>query len=97
MTERSAATGPLLGVRVIEFAGIGPGPFASMLLSDMGADVVSIARPGQGKRDVRDFVNRGRRVIELDLKNPADIAKALDLIGAADVLIAAPLVFRPNV
>ena len=94
MTERSAATGPLLGVRVIEFAGIGPGPFASMLLSDMGADVVSIARPNQGKRDVRDFVNRGRRVIELDLKNPADIAKALDLIGAADVLIEG---FRPQV
>lgn len=94
MTERSAATGPLRGVRVVEFAGIGPGPFASMLLSDMGADVVSIARPGQGKRDVRDFVNRGRRVIELDLKNPADIAKALDLIGAADVLIEG---FRPQV
>ncbi|MGD9836509.1 MAG: CaiB/BaiF CoA transferase family protein [Afipia sp.] len=94
MTERSAATGPLRGVRVVEFAGIGPGPFASMLLSDMGADVVSIARPKQGKRDVRDFVNRGRRVIELDLKNPADIAKALDLIGAADVLIEG---FRPQV
>ncbi|EKS33447.1 CaiB/BaiF CoA transferase family protein [Afipia clevelandensis] len=94
MTERSAATGPLRGVRVVEFAGIGPGPFASMLLSDMGADVVSIARPRQGKRDVRDFVNRGRRVIELDLKNPADIAKALDLIGAADVLIEG---FRPQV
>ena len=94
MTERSAATGPLRGVRVVEFAGIGPGPFASMLLSDMGADVVSIARPGQGKRDVRDFVNRGRRVIELDLKNPAHIAQALDLIGAADVLIEG---FRPQV
>ena len=53
MTERSAATGPLRGVRVIEFAGIGPGPFASMLLSDMGADVVSIAQPGQGKRGER--------------------------------------------
>jgi alpha-methylacyl-CoA racemase len=94
MTERSVATGPLRGIRVVEFAGIGPGPFASMLLSDMGADVVSIARPGQGKRDVRDFVNRGRRVIELDLKNPADIAKALDLIAAADVLIEG---FRPQV
>ncbi len=94
MMERSAATGPLRGVRIVEFAGIGPGPFASMLLSDMGADVVSIARPRQGKRDVRDFVNRGRRVIELDLKNPADIAKALDLIGAADVLIEG---FRPQV
>ena len=94
MMERSAATGPLRGVRIVEFAGIGPGPFASMLLSDMGADVVSIARPRQGKRDVRDFVNRGRRVIELDLKDPADIAKALDLIGAADVLIEG---FRPQV
>jgi alpha-methylacyl-CoA racemase len=93
MKEQSA-TGPLRGVRVIEFAGIGPGPFASMLLSDMGADVVSIARPGQGKRDVRDFVNRGRRVIELDLKNPAHIEQALDLIAAADVLIEG---FRPLV
>ena len=94
MKDRSAATGPLRGVRVVEFAGIGPGPFASMLLSDMGADVVSIARPGQGKRDVRDFVNRGRRVIELDLKNPAHVTQALDLIGAADVLIEG---FRPQV
>lgn len=94
MKEQSAATGPLRGVRVIEFAGIGPGPFASMLLSDMGADVVSIARPGQGKRDVRDFVNRGRRVVELDLKSPAHIAQALDLIAAADVLIEG---FRPQV
>jgi alpha-methylacyl-CoA racemase len=94
MKEHSAATGPLRGVRVIEFAGIGPGPFASMLLSDMGADVVSIARPGHGKRDVRDFVNRGRRVIELDLKNPDHIAQALDLIAAADMLIEG---FRPQV
>jgi alpha-methylacyl-CoA racemase len=94
MKEQSAATGPLRGVRVIEFAGIGPGPFASMLLSDMGAEVVSIARPGQGKRDVRDFVNRGRRVIELDLKNWAHIEQVLDLIAAADVLIEG---FRPQV
>jgi alpha-methylacyl-CoA racemase len=94
MKEQSAATGPLRGVRVIEFAGIGPGPFASMLLSDMGADVVSIARPGQGKRDVRDFVNRGRRVIELDLKSAAHIEQALDLIACADVLIEG---FRPQV
>lgn len=94
MKDRSAATGPLRGVRVVEFAGIGPGPFASMLLSDMGADVVSIARPGQGKRDVRDFVNRGRRVIEMDLKNPDDVGQVLDLIAAADVLIEG---FRPQV
>lgn len=94
MKEPSAATGPLRGVRVIEFAGIGPGPFASMLLSDMGADVVSIARPGQGKRDVRDFVNRGRRVVELDLKKSGDVAQVLDLIAAADILIEG---FRPQV
>ncbi len=94
MSGQSAASGPLRGVRVIEFAGIGPGPFASMLLSDMGADVVSIARPGQGKRDARDFVNRGRKVIELDLKNPSDIKQALDLLAAADVLIEG---FRPQV
>lgn len=94
MKERSAASGPLRGVRVIEFAGIGPGPFASMLLSDMGADVVAIARPGQGKRDARDFVNRGRRVIELDLKNPAHVAQSLDLTAAADILIEG---FRPQV
>ena len=94
MKGQTAATGPLRGVRVVEFAGIGPGPFAAMLLSDMGADVVSIARPGQGKRDVRDFVNRGRRVVELDLKNPAHVEQALDLIAAADVLIEG---FRPQV
>ncbi len=94
MKEPSAATGPLRGVRVIEFAGIGPGPFASMLLSDMGADVVSIARPGQGERDMRDFVNRGRRVIELDLKNSGHVDQALDLIAAADILIEG---FRPQV
>ncbi|MBI3701064.1 MAG: CoA transferase [Afipia sp.] len=94
MSERPMATGPLRGVRVIEFAGIGPGPFASMLLSDMGADVVSIARPGQGKRDARDFVNRGRQVIELDLKNPTHVAQVLDLIAAADILIEG---FRPQV
>jgi alpha-methylacyl-CoA racemase len=94
MAEQTAASGPLRGVRVIEFAGLGPGPFAAMLLSDMGADVVSIARPGQGRRDVRDFVNRGRRVVELDLKNPDHVGRALDLIAAADILIEG---FRPQV
>ena len=61
MTGQKEATGPLRGVRVVEFAGIGPGPFAAMLLSDMGADVVTIARPGKGKQDVRNFVHRGRQ------------------------------------
>ncbi len=57
MSETGAASGPLSGVRVVEFAGIGPSPFAAMMLSDMGADVVSIVRPGAGKRDAREFVN----------------------------------------
>jgi hypothetical protein len=65
-----------------------------MLLSDMGAEVVSIARPGQGRRNPRDFVNRGRKVVELDLKNADHLAQALDLIAAADVLIEG---FRPQV
>ncbi len=94
MKEQSAATGPLRGIRVIEFAGLGPGPFASMMLSDMGADVVTIARPGQGKRDARDFVQRGRRIVELDLKKPDHVQQALDLVAAADILIEG---FRPQV
>jgi len=94
MKEQSAATGPLRGMRVVEFAGLGPAPFASMMLSDMGADVVCIARPGQGKRPAGDFVNRGRRVVELDLKNKDHIAQVLDLIAAADILIEG---FRPQV
>ena len=56
------ASGPLTGVRIIEFLGIGPGPYACMLLSDMGADVVTLARKGQWQNDARQFVNRGRTV-----------------------------------
>lgn len=94
MTGPTRATGPLRGVRVVEFAGIGPGPYAAMLMSDMGAEVVTIARPGKGKQDARNFVARGRKVVELDLKNPDHVAQALDLIGAADILIEG---FRPKV
>ncbi|MDP3172841.1 MAG: CaiB/BaiF CoA-transferase family protein [Phenylobacterium sp.] len=90
------ATGPLKGVRIVEFAGIGPGPFCAMLLSDMGADVVRIDRPAKsGEADPRFAVtSRGRRSVSLDLKNPADIETALGLIGAADALIEG---FRPGV
>ena len=94
MSKDRKATGPLSGVRIVEFLGIGPGPYASMLLSDMGADIVTIARPGQWKNDPKQFVNRGRRPVELDLKNPEHIAQALELIGAADALIEG---FRPGV
>src|SRR5258708_38489598 len=94
MSQDKSASGPLCGVRVIEFAGIGPGPYACMLLADMGADVVTIARHGQWRPDKRQFVNRSRTVVELDLKNPKDIAEALDLLANADALVEG---FRPGV
>jgi len=88
------ARGPLAGLRVIEFAGIGPGPFAAMLLSDMGADIVRIDRPGAGIRSAHDIVSRGRRVVELDIRTPAGAERALDLTANADALIEG---FRPGV
>ena len=88
------ATGPLAGVRIVEFAGIGPGPFACMLMSDMGADVIAIQRPGHGRNHPGNFVNRGRRTIELDLKKPEDVATAKALVAKADILVEG---FRPGV
>jgi alpha-methylacyl-CoA racemase len=93
-SSRAGASGPLLGVRIVEFAGIGPGPFACMLLADMGADVVRIDRPGAPARDMRDVVGRGRRSVVLDLKARDGIAAALQLLDAADALIEG---FRPGV
>jgi alpha-methylacyl-CoA racemase len=90
----SNATGPLRGVRVVEFAGIGPGPFACMLMSDMGADVLSIQRPGQNRDHPGNFVNRGRRTIELDLKKTGDVAAAQMLVASAEILVEG---FRPGV
>lgn len=92
--SQAKASGPLTGVRIIEFLGIGPGPYACMLLSDMGADVVTLARKGQWQNDNRQFVNRGRTVVELDLKDPKQIEQALELLGNADALIEG---FRPGV
>ncbi len=89
------AQGPLDGVRIIEFAGIGPAPFCGMLLSDMGADVVRIDRPAEGvPGNPADITARGRRSIALDLKIDNDRALALDLIQQADGLIEG---FRPGV
>jgi len=85
-------SGPLEGVKVVEFAGIGPGPFCCMLLSDMGADVVRIDRKGAPFRP--DITARGRRSVALDLKHDADTAVAAALIAKADVLIEG---FRPGV
>jgi alpha-methylacyl-CoA racemase len=86
--------GPLAGVKVVEFAGIGPGPFCCMLLSDMGADVVRIDRKGGRGGAKFDVTARGRRSIALDMKAPEDVAVALELIEKADVLIEG---FRPGV
>ncbi len=92
--------GPLQGVRVIEIAGIGPGPFCAMLLADLGADVVRIDRPpggsgGAGDAGARiDVLGRGRRSVVVDLKHPRGAEVVLDLVAVADVLIEG---FRPAV
>jgi alpha-methylacyl-CoA racemase len=79
-------------VRVVEFAGLGPGPFAAMLLADAGADVVRVDRPGGAT--ARSALTDGRPVVRLDLKDAADRAAALALVRSADVLIEG---FRPGV
>jgi alpha-methylacyl-CoA racemase len=86
-------TGPLSGVKVIEFAGIGPGPFCGMLLSDMGADVLRIDRD-EKKVSKHVIEGRGKRSIKLNLKDPDDIETCLDLIERADILQEG---FRPGV
>ncbi len=90
--------GPLLGVRVVEFAGIGPGPMCAMLLADMGATVVRLDRPAESglgvpRPDRFDLLNRGRPSVAVDLKHPDGVALALDLVAAADALIEG---FRPG-
>src|ERR1700738_795842 len=86
-------SGPLAGVRIVEFAGIGPGPFACMMLADMGADVVTLDRVG-ARKNLKSVSGRGREGGELDLKNKAAIAQVLDLLANADALIEG---FRPGV
>jgi alpha-methylacyl-CoA racemase len=87
------ASGPLTGVRIVEFAGIGPGPFACMLLADMGAEVVTLDRVG-ARKNLKSVAGRGRKVVELDLKDKAAVAQVLDLLANADALIEG---FRPGV
>ncbi len=89
------ANGPLNGYKFVEFAGIGPGPFCGMLLSDLGADIVRIDRAGRARPGrPEDVTGRGRRSIALDLKSPDDIELALQLIEKSDGLIEG---FRPGV
>jgi alpha-methylacyl-CoA racemase len=89
----STTSGPLTGVRIVEFAGIGPGPFACMLLADMGAEVVTLDRVG-AKKNPKAAASRGRKLVELDLKDKGSIAQVLDLLANADALIEG---FRPGV
>jgi alpha-methylacyl-CoA racemase len=87
--------GPLSGVRVLELAGIGPGPFCAMMLADQGASVLRIDRPGGGPdRPERELLNRGRRSAMLDLKHPRAVDALLRLVDTADVLLEG---FRPGV
>lgn len=86
--------GPLKGISVVEFAGLGAAPFAAMLLSDMGAEVVRIERKGARPPHKTEVTLRGRRVIALDLKKPEAVEVALRLIAQADGVIEA---FRPGV
>jgi len=91
--------GPLSGLRVVEFEAIGPGPFAGMMLADMGADVLLLDRPGDsdlgiGRERRFDALLRGRRSLVLDLKTPAGVAAALSVCDKADALIEG---FRPGV
>jgi len=93
------ASGPLAGIRIIELAGIGPGPFAAMLLADMGAEVVRVDRAqavsgGDPDKPPFDPLNRGRRSIGVDLKHPDGVATILQLVEKADALIEG---FRPGV
>ncbi|HXQ17591.1 MAG TPA: CaiB/BaiF CoA-transferase family protein [Caulobacteraceae bacterium] len=86
--------GPLTGLKIVEFAGIGPGPFCGMLLSDLGADVVRIDRIGARGGAKTDVTARGRRSVALDLKDPAAVETALALIDKADAVFEG---FRPGV
>ena len=91
--------GPLSGIRVVEFEGIGPAPYCGMLLADLGADVIRIARPRADRgpfiqHDGHQPIDRGRSLVTLDLKNPGDLAGALDLLERADAMIEG---LRPGV
>jgi alpha-methylacyl-CoA racemase len=89
--------GPLTGVRVVELAGIGPGPFCGMLLADLGAEVIQVDRPGGSRSTVprrADVTSRGKRRVVVDLKHPRGAEVVLRLAAASDALIEG---YRPGV
>jgi alpha-methylacyl-CoA racemase len=89
---------PLTGLKIVEIASIGPGPFAAMMFADHGADVIRVDRPGGAKTGVshrtKDPLLRGRRLVELNLKQPENVEKVLQLVERADALIEG---YRPGV
>src|SRR3954466_5976828 len=89
-------TGPLRGLKVVELAGIGPGPHACMILADLGADVIRIERPGGQllSGGATMLLNRGRPSVALDLKQLEAAATVLELVKGADVLVEG---MRPGV
>lgn len=94
-SPKNPSHGPLSGLRVIEFAGIGPGPFAGMMLADMGADVIVIDRASEVRAGNRTMaVQRGKRSIALDMKSEAGQDIVWRLLESADALIEG---FRPGV
>lgn len=103
-TQRCGGTGPLAGLHVVEFAGLGPAPFCGMMLADMGAEVVLVERPLPGAAAEHEptmldlgrytVTHRGKRLIALDIKKPEAVAAVLHLIDSADALIEG---FRPGV
>jgi len=95
MRREPGAGGPLRGVRVVEIAGLGPAPHATLLLADLGADVVRVQRPGAAaRRAPGQQPPRGRRIVELDLKTAEGSSGVLALVARADVLVEG---FRPGV
>ena len=88
------ATGPLCGVRVLEFAGLGPVPFCGMLLADLGAQVVRISRPRTAVQPFDSVLSRGRIGLSLDLKQTVGVEASRALSKSADILLEG---FRPGV
>ena len=99
MNGTTRPAGPLVGVRIIELSGIGPGPFAGMLLADMGAEVIRVDRTTGGSMmqaasPKLDVLGRGKRSVAVDLKNPEGVAAVLDLVASAEAVFEG---YRPGV
>ncbi|KAF0121758.1 MAG: CoA-transferase family III family protein 12 [Xanthobacteraceae bacterium] len=87
-------SGPLAGLTIVEFQGLGPGPFCAMMLADLGADIIRIDRAGKVPWNAGDALGRGRKSIAVDLKNPGAVDLVLKVLEKADGLIEG---FRPGV